>query len=379
MRIGFISIAFLLVSLQMLLALPANSQKIGSVEVRLELRNETLLSAFKKIEQQTPFRFVYRKGELMTLPSKNISQSTYTVEQVLNMLLENTHLSYKQVDNNVLIQSNNNKPVKQIKTQENINFVADILIRGQVTDSKGETLPGVSIKIKGTNTGATTDLDGKYSINVPDNGSVLVFTYIGYNTQELVVGDRTTINIQLETANTVLNEVVVTALGISRESKSLTYSAQNVKGEELTKATGTNVVNALQGKVAGMTITRGSGGVGGGSTVLLRGNRSITGNNAPLYVTDGVPGSIGIEDGDNIESITVLKGAAAAALYGSAGQNGVILITTKRGKAGTTSVDFNGGVLFDQADIHTELQSEYAQGDAGIYVPSSEHSYGPKM
>ena len=177
-----------------------------------------------------------------------------------------------------------------------------------------------------------------------------------------------------------MNEVVVTALGISREAKSLTYSAQKVSGEDLTKATGTAVINGLQGKVAGLTITRsGSGGVGAGSTVLLRGNRSITGSNAPLYITDGVPGGIGMEDGDNIESITVLKGAAAAALYGSSGQNGVILITTKKGKAGATSVQFNGGLLFDKADVISEFQNEYGQGDAGVYNPSSERSFGPKM
>ncbi|MES3019288.1 MAG: SusC/RagA family TonB-linked outer membrane protein [Bacteroidota bacterium] len=375
MRIGFIFVAVLLTTAQLLLALPVSSQKISTVEVKLELKNETLLAAFKKIEQQTPFRFVYRKGDLMAIPAKSIRASTYTVEQALNLLLENTDFSYKQIDNNVLIGANDAQPAAKAESKA----IADIPVKGRVTDKTGETLPGVSVRLKGTSVGTTTDINGNYSINIPEANSTIVFTYIGYVTQEVQASSRTTVNVVLEATNTALNEVVVTALGISRESKSLTYSAQNINSDQLNKTTGTNMVNSLQGKVAGLTITRSTNGVGGGSTVLLRGNRSITGNNAPLYVTDGVPGGIGFEDGDNIESITVLKGAAAAALYGSAGQNGVILITTKKGKAGGTSVEFNGGVLLDQANLYHELQYEYGQGDAGLYVNSSEHSFGPRM
>lgn len=397
MRIGFISIALLLISLQMLLALPAKSQKISSVEVKLELRNETLLSAFKKIEQQTSFRFVYRKGQLISIPSKNISESTYTVEQVLNMLLENTDLSYKQVDNNVLIQSNHNQSTKSVRVENDMDSAADIIIRGQVTDTKGETLPGVSIKLKGTSGGTTTDINGNYSINVSDKSSVLVFTYIGFVTQEVSVNENVIINVKLEAANTALNEVVVTALGIKRATKSLTYSAQVVGGANMDEAKETNVINSLQGKVAGVTISKSATGPGSSSRVILRGNRSITGGNEPLYVIDGVPmnsgkraaggGSFGGRDGgggisminpDNIESMTILKGASAAALYGSAGQNGAIVITTKSGKSGNITVDYNGGLTVDKAMDLPELQFEYGQGDGGIYSPSSEHSYGPK-
>lgn len=377
MRVGLVSIAILLTTLQLLLALPVRSQKINNVIVKLELRNETMLSAFKKIEQQTPFRFVYRRGDLEPLPVKSINSMSLTVEQALNLLLSNTGLSYKQVNNNVLIISDE----EQLSTnRENVrSSEKDVPVRGKVTDVSGESLPGVSVRVKGANIGTTTDLDGNFSLNIPENNPTLVFTYVGFVTLEVPVNGQSTFNVKLEAANTALNEVVVTALGISRASKSLTYSAQNINNDQISKATGVNVVNALQGKVAGLTITRSTNGVGGGSNILLRGNRSITGNNAPLYVTDGVPGGIGLEDGDNIESITVLKGAAAAALYGSAGQNGVILITTKKGKAGVTSVEFNGGLLFDKANIYHELQYEYGQGDAGIYVNSSEHSFGPKM
>ncbi len=395
MRIGFMSLALLLTSFQLLLALPVKSQKINAVEVRIELKNETLLSAFKKIEEQTSFRFVYRKGELKTLPSKNISASTYTVEQVLKMLLEDTDLTFKQVDNNVLIQASDIPTVTSL--DESKEPVADIVIRGQITDTKGETLPGVSVKLKGTTVGVSTDINGNYSINVPDKNGILVFTYIGFVTREITVNDNVTINVSLEAANTALNEVIVTALGIKRAAKSLTYSAQVVGGSSLDEAKETNVINSLQGKVAGVTISKSATGPGSSSRVILRGNRSITGDNEPLYVIDGVPmnsgkrasggGTFGGRDGgggisminpDNIESMTILKGASAAALYGSAGQNGAIVITTKSGKTGNITVDYNGGLTIDKAIDLPELQYEYGQGDGGIFLPSSEHSYGAK-
>jgi len=397
MRIGFFSLAILLTTFQLLLALPVKSQNISSVEVRFELRNETLLAAFKKIEQQTPFRFVYRKGELRALPVRNINASTYTVEEVLNLLLANTGLSFKQVDNNVLIQTFNVNTSTGEGAEKIENSLADIPIRGQITDAKGETLPGVSVRVKGSAIGTTTDMDGRYTLNVPDKSSVIVFTYIGFVTQEIAVDNQTVINLKLETANTALTEVVVTALGIERAAKSLTYSAQVIDGSGLDEAKETNIINSLQGKVAGVVISKSATGPGGSSRVILRGNRSITGGNEPLYVIDGVPmnsgkrasggGSFGGRDGgggisminpDNVESMTILKGASAAALYGSAGQNGAIIITTKSGKKGDISVDYNGGFTVDKAIGLPELQYEYGQGDAGIYSAKSEHSYGPK-
>lgn len=344
------------------------SQKVTLSGKRVPLEN-----FFSTIKEQTGYVFFYDVALLKTARPVTLKVVDAELSDVLKMLFNKQPLDYS-VENKTIVIGEKGFSSGQLKSLTN-QFLD---IRGKVVDSKGQSLPGVSVKVKGTTTGTTTDLGGNFALNVPDDG-ILVFSYIGFVSQEVAVNGKTSINITLLENEQALSEVVVTALGISRESKSLTYSAQNVKGDQLTKASGVNVINGLQGKVAGLTITRGSGGVGGSSTVLLRGNRSITGNNAPLYVTDGVPGAIGMEDGDNIESITVLKGAAAAALYGSAGQNGVIIITTKKGKAGATSVQFNGGVLFDQADIRSEFQSQYAQGDAGIYVASSEHSFGPKM
>lgn len=275
-------------------------------------------------------------------------------------------------------------------------YAQDKVIKGKVSDGQGNSIPGVNVLIKGTTNGTTTNIDGDYEISA-STGSMLIFSFIGYSSQELVVGNRQVIDVTLKEDVTMLGEVVVTALGIERAAKSLTYSTQTIGSAALSEAKETNVVNSLQGKIAGVVITRSATGPGGSSKVLLRGNRSITGGNQPLYVIDGVPmnsgsrasggGSFGGRDGgggisminpDNIESMTVLKGASAAALYGSAGQNGAIIITTKSGKSGKLSVDYNGGVTFDKAISLPELQYEYGQGDGGVYASNSEHSYGPK-
>lgn len=253
-------------------------------------------------------------------------------------------------------------------------------IRGRVTGENNEGLPGVTVMVKGTSVGTSTNADGEYSINAGARDS-LIFSYVGFTEEHIAVGDRNLVNVVLRSAATGLNEVVVTALGIRKSVKSLTYSVDNVKGEEMNKAKETNVINSLQGKVAGVTITRNATGPGSDSKVLLRGNRSITNSNEPLYVIDGVPlsGNVGMISPDDIESMTVLKGASAAALYGSQGQNGAIIITTKRGKAGETIVGYVGNFTLDQAAVLPDLQFEYGQGDAGLYNASSEHSWGPKI
>ena len=204
------------------------------------------------------------------------------------------------------------------------------------------------MKVKGGNTGISTDVNGRFAITAPEN-AVLVLSYIGYQTQEVPVAGKTTLTISLVPAANSLNEVVVTALGIKRESRSLTYGVQTVSGSELTNVPDASLVNSLSGKVAGAQITRSSSGVGGSTKVVLRGNKSIAGDNNALYVIDGIPmprnnsGQIGGVFGgqdrgdgienlnpDDVESITILPGSSSAALYGSQGANGVILITTKK-------------------------------------------------
>jgi TonB-linked SusC/RagA family outer membrane protein len=273
-------------------------------------------------------------------------------------------------------------------------------ITGKVTSAKDNSgLSSATVSIKETNQSAASDADGNFSISSPAGKVVLVFSSVGFEPKEVSVGaDQNSVTVSLTDDARQLNEVVVTALGISRQAKSLTYATQKLNGDNLNEAKEVNIINALQGKVAGVTITKNASGPGSASKVILRGNRSIFGNNQPLYVIDGVPldnstrsqagGTFGGRDGgdgigmvnpDEIETMNILRGASAAALYGSAGQNGAIIITTKRGKAGKISLDYNGGVMFDKAAVFPELQYQYGQGDGGVYSRNSEHSWGPKI
>lgn len=273
---------------------------------------------------------------------------------------------------------------------------AQVPVRGTVTSSDGEPIIGANVIELGSNNGTATDLDGNYLLKVGPN-AILEFTYTGYVSQKFTVGVQTIINVTL-LEGVALSEMVVTALGISREKKSLTYAAQTIQGGQLTQVRDANFVNTLQGKVAGLVVTNASSGVGGATRVILRGNRSIQSSNNALFVVDGVPvdnstpGQVGNDFGgyngsdgvaninpDDIESINVLKGAAASVLYGSRAANGVILITTKKGSAGAISVDVNSGAQFDAPLTLPNLQNEYGQGNGGVFGARSSASWGPKM
>ena len=257
-----------------------------------------------------------------------------------------------------------------------INFAQTKTISGTVSDESG-ALPGVSVIIEGTTKGVETDFDGKYAI-MANSGDVLVFQYLGYKTTNKKVGDSNTINVTLEEGGEVLEEIVVTAFGIKREEKALGYSVQSIKGDAMTEARESNITNAISGKVAGVQVTGTSGSVGASSRIVLRGNSSITGNNEPLYVVDGVPisnanfgnagsgGGVDLPNGasdlnpDDIESITVLKGPNAAALYGLIAGNGVIVITTKKGDANKRfSISVNTNVTMSNPLLLPDYQNSY--------------------
>jgi TonB-linked SusC/RagA family outer membrane protein len=268
--------------------------------------------------------------------------------------------------------------------------------KGTIKDAKGDGIPGVSVVVKGTNTGTITDTDGNFSLSAA-NGSTLVISSIGYLTQEVNV-NGSAIGIALAEDTKQLGEVIVTALGIERSAKSLTYAAQKIGGDKINEVRDANFVNTLSGKAAGIVVTQAAGGPGSATRVVLRGNRSIQGNNNALFVVDGVPidnsiagGSVGNDFGgfngsdgasninpDDIESMTILKGAAASVLYGSRAANGVILITTKRGKAGKISVDVNSGVVSESPTFLPDLQNTYGQGNGGTSNATSNGSWGGK-
>ena len=273
-------------------------------------------------------------------------------------------------------------------------------ISGTVTDENGVPLPGATVLVEGTQNGVSTDFDGNYSINA-SSGDTLVFSFVGYSNQSVVVGSSATVNVSLQPDN-ALSEVVVTALGVKRNVKAVGYSITQVGGEELSDNKTTNAINALQGKVAGVMVTGSSMGAKGSSRVVIRGTSSLTGNNQPLYVVDGITinnsnlGSAGVWGGadygdgissinpDEIESVSVLKGGAAAALYGSRASNGVIIINTKTG-AGTKGigVEFNSSTQFDMLNLSLrDTQEIYGQGRDASKVSDAIDTYqawGPKM
>lgn len=244
----------------------------------------------------------------------------------------------------------------------NIAVEADgITVKGNISDVSGPLI-GVSVMVVGTTNGTITDMDGNFTLEC-NAGDELEISYIGYNT--IRVKAQSNMQITLEESSTELEEVVVTALGIKRDRKALGYGLSEVKGEELTKAKETNVINSLAGKVAGLVVSNTAGGASGSTRVMLRGTTELTGNNQPLYVVDGVPldntnfGSAGEQGGydlgdgisainpDDIETMTVLKGPAASALYGSRASHGVILITTKKAEQEKVSVEYNGSFTVD--------------------------------
>ncbi len=277
-------------------------------------------------------------------------------------------------------------------------FAQTKVITGTVTSTVKEEgpIPGVTVQVKGTTFGTTTDSRGRYSLNVPPNATTLIFTYVGMKREEVEIAGRSVIDVVMESETTGLKEVVVTALGIKRDAKALGYSVQSVGNEQIANSNNSDVINSLAGKVAGVHVTPSSGAAGGSTFIEIRGSTSLTGNNQPLFVVDGVPietlgGEGSVADvaysdraidlnPDDIETMTVLKGGAATALYGLRASNGVILITTKKGTVNTKmKVDFHSSVTFDMISHTQARQNEYAQGSSQGYVAYLEWAYGQKF
>jgi len=292
-----------------------------------------------------------------------------------------------------------------------MTFAQSKVISGKVVaQDENIGLPGVNVVIKGTVRGTVTDADGNFKLEIASDEDVLLFSFVGYDTKEVQVGSKSILDVVLTTGAEKLSEVVITALGVKRETKALGYAIQEVDGDELTEARETNVVNSLAGKVAGVQVTNGSSGIGSTSRIVIRGESSlIPANNSPLFVVDGIPidnstrtnrteGNLETDYGngagdinpDDIESISVLKGGSASALYGSRGANGVILITTKSGK-GTKGigVSVNAGVTFEKPLQLPNYQNEYGQGAGGAFAfgdgfggginDNIDESWGPRL
>lgn len=351
------------------------------IRLNLELKNVTLDSALDSIKAQSPFTFIV--GQVDLARKVSISMKNETIGNVCAKLFTPLGIDYK-INGHYIYLSN--RPKVEPRT-----------VSGTVIDHNGQPIPGASVFVQGTTTGTTTDIDGRFTLLVPGNllGGSLEFNSLGYEIVRRVIGSNKNFTVTLNEEAVSLEGTVVTALGIRRDQKALSYNVQEVNAELLTSVKDANFINSLAGKVAGVAINTSSSGVGGASKVVLRGNKSISQSSNALYVIDGIPmynfgGGGGTEfdskgasesiadlNPEDIQSISVLTGAAAAALYGSQAANGAVMITTKKGQSGKLKVSFSSNTEFLSPFRLPEFQNRYGTGLGGKTGNSGTYSWGP--
>ncbi|MEQ8553982.1 MAG: SusC/RagA family TonB-linked outer membrane protein [Cyclobacteriaceae bacterium] len=360
-------------------------KSIESIYLSLDLKGEKITEIFSKIEAETPFTFAYRKSIIDDKARLNGSFSDESLASLLRYVSQNTGLSFKRVDEVIQVSISDEKP-----TVTELSVADQNDVSGKVVDQNGQGLPGVSVIVQGTTSGTTTDGDGIYRLTVPA-GATLVYSFVGFETQEVQVGNRSVIDVSMTEDVEALEEVVVTALGIEKDQKTLGYATAKVEPEDFNVNRTPNFMNTLQGKIAGVNITNMGSGPQGSTKVRIRGHSSFGGKNSPLIVVNGVPidnTNFGVSgessevgsnrksdsgDGlssinpDDVTSMTVLKGAAASALYGARAKDGVIMITTRNRAAGsgisvTYNMNYTNGTPLDL----TDYQYEYGQGEGGV-------------
>ena len=357
----------------------------NSAKITIQKKNISIIEALKEVERQSDLSVGYNDSQLKDKPVLNLNLRAVTLENALSQILKGSGFTYLFKGKYIMIIPDN-KP-KEIPAKK---------VTGKVVDESNEPLIGVNIKVEGSSEGAITDIDGNFTITASP-GSTLSFTYIGYASQNVKITDRNIYDVKLLSDTKQLSEVVVTALGIKREQKALSYNVQQVKSDELTQIKDANFVNSLNGKVAGVTINSSSSGVGGASKVVMRGTKSIEQSSNALYVIDGIPmfnfgggggtefDSKGATEGiadinpEDIESISVLTGAAAAALYGSNAANGAIVVTTKKGKVGKLQASVSTGIDWMNPFVMPKFQNRYGTGSYGKANGSTTLSWGPKL
>lgn len=355
--------------------LPAQQTRSG-----VHLTRTTVDEVMNYIEEHSDYTFLYNDKTVDRTRRVSVDNAAGDIRAILDAVFAGTDVRYDIRDNQIILSE------KRSQKQAG----RDDMIAGRVTDQNGVPLVGVSILVKGSARGTTTDVSGRFVLRI-EPGDVLVASYLGYESVEVAADSRTGVEIRMQESSKALDAVVVTALGIKRSEKALSYNVQGVKGEDMNIVKDANFMNSLAGKVAGVSINASAGGVGGATRVVMRGTKSISGNNNALYVIDGVPilnvtgGSVDSEYGlaggegisdinpEDIESVNVLTGPSAAALYGSAAANGVVLINTRKGSAGKPKITVSNNTTFSSPFMMPEFQNTYGN-KIGIYA-----SWGEKL
>jgi TonB-linked SusC/RagA family outer membrane protein len=377
-------------------------QDLLSRRISLSVQNQSAVQILTAIEKQAHVRFTYRP-ELITESRKfSFEMNEEKLAKVLDEILDPMHLKYKVMGRQIVLT-----PVKTesglmdgggAPTPE-LHSAPLRTITGKVTSSKdGAALPGVNILVRGTQSGTSTDVAGNFSIDITGQDAVLIFSYIGFNSQSVEVGNLSVVNVSLQESVETLKEAVVTAMGITRDKRSLGYSVGNVQGEALTQTPQNNVLNALSGKVAGVQISQMDGTAGSTVNVIIRGANSLNNDNQPLFVIDGVPVSNKLDNSfagadmgnaisdinpNDIANVSVLKGPSAAALYGSRAGNGVILITTKSGRGAKKGlgVSVNTAMVMEVPLKYVPVQNKFGSGKSGAHILEEQEneSWGPRL
>lgn len=368
--------SILLATLLLCFTFQSNALAQGQT-ISLNLKRAKVSEVFKEIKNQTGYSVIYNSGDLNPDMQVNVAANKESVDAVMNKVLtaSTQGLSYEIQDNYIIVSKKEQAPNTTAQSNQKRG------ISGTVVDENNDPLIGVNVVVVGTTTGTATDIDGNFSLEVPGNETKILVSYIGFMPQEINIVGKNNIRVVMKEDGEILEEVVVTALGIKRSEKALSYNVQQVGGDDVTAIKDANFVNSLSGKVAGLNINSSSSGIGGASKVVMRGTKSIEQSSNALYVIDGVPmynfsqggetefqsqgSSEGIADinPEDIESISVLTGAAAAALYGSDAANGAIVITTKSGKDGKTSVTFTSNVEVMSPFVMPKFQNRYGTSE----------------
>ena len=375
------------VILLMCLLLQIRGAQAQTARFTIHMENVPMEQVVNEIEKQSRYLFLFNKD----IDSRRIIVSVHaenqTITQILPVLFKDTELDYTIEGMSILV-------TKKAEASEK-----PIQVRGKVLDQQGQPIVGASVIVQGTTVGVSTDAQGRFELEVPAPAAsrVLEISYLGYETTRVAVGSRTRFDVTLREAASEIEQVVVTALGIKRQEKALSYNVQQVAPSDITMVKDANFMNSLAGKVAGVTINTSSSGVGGASKVVMRGTKSILQSSNALYVIDGIPmnnvgGGGGTEfdsrgateaiadlNPEDIESISVLTGASAAALYGSSAANGAIMITTKKGQAGQFRVTYSSQTEFLAPFVMPEFQNRYGTGSYGSVSGSPVYSWGPKL
>ncbi|MGN6213777.1 SusC/RagA family TonB-linked outer membrane protein [Parafilimonas sp.] len=381
-----------LIAFFMLIAcLHVHAKGIAQTKISVSLKNVPIKHALLSIQKNSVYRFIYNDDILPGNVTVTLTVKDADVQEVLDAVFSQTNLTYRILDNNLIV-------IAQKKQKQAVPVNGNVKVKNK--DGSENAVSNVSVVEKGTSNSTRTNENGDFTISVSNPNATLVISYVGYVTQEYPLNGQVTISIVLNADEKELGEVVVTALGITRQKRSLTYATQSLKGEDLSNSREVNVTSAMNGKVAGLTINKTNSGPGGSNRIIFRGNRSIGRTNQPLVVVDGVRidnsakagadvalfGARDDGDGisninpDDIESMTVLTGASAAALYGSDASNGAIIITTKKGRIGKgIGIQVSSSAAMENPLVLPDFQNKYGQGDAGIFVPASANSWGPEM